>query len=98
MKGFGFGFASFAMIEAAGVEIYRVKMAHSRKSIWQIALCTFLSLPILLFMIAVAGNYSDVRARENVSPCQVLDDYNPEIFYDWYSGESTDKPLHCQQS
>ena len=24
-----------------------------------------------------AGNYYDVQARENISPCQSIDDYNP---------------------
>lgn len=44
------------------------------------------------------GNYSDESARDNITPCQSLDDYNPYQYQDWYAGvDDTDKPAHCHQ-
>jgi peptide/histidine transporter 3/4 len=44
------------------------------------------------------GDYYDTSARDNVTPCQNIDDYNPYQYQDWYSGVSdTDKPMHCSQ-
>jgi hypothetical protein len=33
-----------------------------------------------MFVVHAAGNYTDVYAREHISPCQVLDDYNPDNY------------------
>ena len=36
---------------------------------------------------ATAGGYMDVSARDNISPCQDVDDYNPYQYQQWEAGE-----------
>ena len=36
---------------------------------------------------ATAGDYTDEAARDNISPCQNLDDYNPFQYQQWDAGE-----------
>lgn len=36
---------------------------------------------------ATAGGYMDQAARDNVSPCQNVDDYNPLQYQQWNAGE-----------
>jgi len=36
---------------------------------------------------ATAGDYMDEAARDNISPCQNVDDYNPFQFQQWDAGE-----------
>eukprot|EP01038_Epipyxis_sp_PR26KG_P011667 gene11667-15622_t len=44
------------------------------------------------------GYYDDVSARNNISPCQSIDDYNPYQYQDWQAGiGNVDKPQFCQQ-
>ena len=33
-----------------------------------------------------AGNYYDKSARDNITPCQSIDDYNPHQYQNWQSG------------
>ena len=33
-----------------------------------------------------AGNYYDLSARDNITPCQSIDDYNPYQYQNWQSG------------
>jgi solute carrier family 15 (peptide/histidine transporter), member 3/4 len=44
-----------------------------------------------------AGNYYDTSARDNISPCRNIDNYDPYKYQDWYADHSLDKPLNCQQ-
>eukprot|EP00597_Dinobryon_sp_UTEXLB2267_P005647 CAMPEP_0170080918 /NCGR_PEP_ID=MMETSP0019_2-20121128/16920_1 /TAXON_ID=98059 /ORGANISM="Dinobryon sp., Strain UTEXLB2267" /LENGTH=662 /DNA_ID=CAMNT_0010295097 /DNA_START=50 /DNA_END=2038 /DNA_ORIENTATION=- len=44
------------------------------------------------------GNYLDVNARNNITPCQNIDDFNPYNFQSWYQDpSSTDQPAYCSQ-
>lgn len=36
---------------------------------------------------ASAGDYMDEAARDNISPCQNVDDYNPYQYQEWEAGE-----------
>ena len=36
---------------------------------------------------ADAGGYDDESARDNISPCQNIDDYNPYQYQQWEAGE-----------
>lgn len=42
-----------------------------------------------------AGNYYDKSARDNISPCADIDDYNPYKYQQWYAGNDDDEPLNC---
>jgi peptide/histidine transporter 3/4 len=42
-----------------------------------------------------AGNYYDVSARDNISPCRNIDNYNPYQYQEWYAGDDVSKPLNC---
>lgn len=44
------------------------------------------------------GDYYDTSARNNISPCQNLDNYNPYLYSDWFAGLTTTKPQNCGQS
>ncbi len=45
------------------------------------------------------GNYYDVSARDNITPCQSIDDYNPYNYQDYLAGVGdVDKPLNCHQT
>jgi len=44
------------------------------------------------------GDYYDTSARDNISPCFSLTDYNPYKYQDWYDGSSgapDDAPANC---
>jgi len=71
--GWGFFFATLAMLVAGLIELYRLDQAPD------------------------AGNYYDVNARDNISSCRNIDDYNPYQYQDWYAGQDVDKPAHCSQ-
>jgi hypothetical protein len=45
-----------------------------------------------------AGGYMDVAARNNISPCRSVDDYNPYQYQQWYNGQDVDKPAYCSQT
>lgn len=72
--GWGFIFATLAMVMAALIELYRLKEAPT------------------------AGDYYDQSARDNISPCRNLDDYDPYQYQQWYHGDDVDKPAHCSQT
>jgi hypothetical protein len=45
------------------------------------------------------GNYYDVSARDNITPCQSIDDFNPYNYQDYLAGVGdVDKPLNCHQT
>ena len=44
------------------------------------------------------GNYFDLAARNNISPCQNIDNFNPYLYSDWYAGLTNTKPQNCGQS
>lgn len=44
-----------------------------------------------------SGDYNDVAARNNISPCRNIDDYNPNLYAQWYNGDDVDKPAYCHQ-
>lgn len=45
-----------------------------------------------------SGNYLDVSARDNISPCRNVDDYNYYQYQQWYAGDDVDKPTYCHQT
>lgn len=52
------------------------------------------------FRIAYApapGDWYDVSARANITPCQSIDDYNPVQYQAFMDGEEDVKPLYCHQ-
>lgn len=46
---------------------------------------------------ATPGGYLDETARDNISPCQNVDDYNPFQYQQWEAGEDVDEPANCHQ-
>jgi hypothetical protein len=46
------------------------------------------------------GNYYDDAARNNISPCQNIDDYNPYQYQDWKAGQNNvdTQPANCWQT
>lgn len=71
--GLGFVFALLAMIVAALIEMYRLKLAPD------------------------AADYYDHDARDNISPCRNIDNYNPHEFQKWYAGDSDTEPTDCHK-
>jgi solute carrier family 15 (peptide/histidine transporter), member 3/4 len=45
-----------------------------------------------------SGNYYDESARDNITPCQSIDDYNPYNYQGWLAGTVDDQPLYCHQT
>eukprot|EP00981_Chlorochromonas_danica_P011457 scaffold4013_cov192-Ochromonas_danica.AAC.2 len=47
-----------------------------------------------------AGNYYDTSARDNITPCQSIDDFNPYNYQSWSSNSTSgvDKPANCWQT
>ena len=43
------------------------------------------------------GLYSDVNARNNISPCASIEDYNPNEFLLWEQGGAEDEPAYCSR-
>jgi hypothetical protein len=43
------------------------------------------------------GNYYDLNARDNITPCQNIDDYNPYLYQDYLAGVGNvdSKPSNC---
>jgi peptide/histidine transporter 3/4 len=41
--------------------------------------------------------YEDQSARDNISPCRNIDNYNPYKYQEWYAGTNDDKPTNCWQ-
>jgi hypothetical protein len=46
------------------------------------------------------GNYYDTSARDNITPCQSIDDYNPYNYQDYLAGTNgvDSKPANCHQT
>jgi dipeptide/tripeptide permease len=45
-----------------------------------------------------AGGYFDTSARDNISPCQNIDDYNPKEYQKWDAGKGdVEEPANCHQ-
>ncbi len=44
------------------------------------------------------NNYYDEAARNNISPCRNIDDYNPYIYQSWYAGSDDDEPANCHKT
>lgn len=46
-----------------------------------------------------AGDWYDTSARDNISPCQNIDDYDPTLFQLYWQGDpDTDQPAFCSQT
>jgi solute carrier family 15 (peptide/histidine transporter), member 3/4 len=46
----------------------------------------------------IAGDYYDVAARDNITPCQSIDDYNPYQYQSWEAGiDDASQPQYCTQ-
>lgn len=45
-----------------------------------------------------AGNYFDNSAKDNISPCQDIDDYNPYQYQKWEAGKGDEEePMYCHK-
>lgn len=49
---------------------------------------------------ATPGNYYDTSARDNITPCQSIDNYNPYRYQDYVAGvgDVDSKPANCHQT
>ena len=47
--------------------------------------------------VHVEGNYYNDAARDNISPCRDIDDYNPYEYQQWYAGKSDTEPSNCNK-
>lgn len=45
-----------------------------------------------------SGNYYDVNARDNITPCKNINNYDPYQYQQWYAGSSSTKPSNCHQT
>lgn len=46
-----------------------------------------------------AGNYYDTNARNNISPCQNIDNFDPNMYQQWVAGiDDATQPLYCSQT
>lgn len=47
-----------------------------------------------------AGNYYDKSARDNITPCQSIDDFNPYRYQDYLAGvnDVDSQPANCHQT
>lgn len=46
-----------------------------------------------------AGNYFDTSARDNISPCQNIDNFDPYMYQQWEAGiDDASQPLYCSQT
>lgn len=44
------------------------------------------------------GDWYDASARNNITPCQSIDDYDPNVYQEWYAGiNDAAQPLYCSQ-
>eukprot|EP01035_Chromulina_nebulosa_P019152 gene19152-24993_t len=43
------------------------------------------------------GNWYDVSARNNITPCQNIDDYNPVLYQQYQAGQTDTLPAYCSQ-
>jgi len=44
------------------------------------------------------GNWFDVSARNNITPCQNIDDYNPTLYQQYLAGQTDTQPAYCSQT
>lgn len=42
-----------------------------------------------------AGDWYDVSARDNISPCRDIDNYDPYKYLSWLEGNEDDEPTNC---
>lgn len=46
-----------------------------------------------------AGDYYDVNARNNITPCQSIDNFNPYNYQLWFAGDAdVSQPAYCSQT
>lgn len=45
-----------------------------------------------------AGNYYDVNARDNISSCKDINNYNPYQYQKWYADSNEMQPVNCYQT
>ena len=45
-----------------------------------------------------AGDYYDTSARNNITPCQSIDDYNPYKYQSYAAGKEDTAPMYCSQT
>ena len=50
--------------------------------LWSRRMCLLFDLSYFL-QFTVLGGYDDVSARDNITPCQNIDDFNPYNYQDW---------------
>ena len=45
--------------------------------------------------VPAEGKYDDADARDNISPCRNIDDYDPYKYVGWIQGTEDDQPANC---
>lgn len=45
-----------------------------------------------------AAGWEDEAARDNISPCRDIDNYDPYKYQSWLAGEEDDEPANCSQT
>lgn len=93
--GWGFVLAILAMTVAAFVEMARLQYAPTpgkRRLLLNpnhnpsllLTCCYAVPVTAMCALHWCSGDYYDKSARDNISPCQNIDDYNPYNYQDWY--------------
>ncbi|CAE7466184.1 Slc15a4, partial [Symbiodinium microadriaticum] len=45
-----------------------------------------------------AGDYNDKDARDNISPCRDIYNYDPYKYQKWFAGDEDDEPTNCDKT
>jgi len=46
--------------------------------------------------VPAAGDYNDVAARDNISPCRNIDNYTPQLYLDYLADGASFQPANCR--
>lgn len=102
--------AILTLVPIFEIYLYPALKARGRElSMLQKIGCGFMIAMAAMFMAAIIenvriqynpanGNYYDQAARDNISPCKNIDNYNPFEYQDWVAGDTDTKPLNCWQT
>ena len=84
-------------------EGYPASMLHKMGAGFVVAMIAMLMAALVEYFrgqtAPAAGDWYDESARANITPCQSIDDYNPNVYQEWYAGiDDATQPLYCSET